>query len=222
MTNEEMRMIEETLFPVEAIPAAHPLYEHEGYENMPSGYQYIMRNDTCEIISCMTDDYVLVPNERLMDVAIPTLDKLNARLMEATVFNNARTLYTFTFPDIKIDIDENDLVNPQIIIKNSYDGTVGVNLLAGAFRIVCSNGLVIGFVVGEINTKHLIYNKNIEHLEEIIDISLFKINNIIEKDVKKLVEKAPVKPEHLVKTAGLFPKRIVRLCSSIYDWQPNK
>lgn len=44
---------------------------------------------------------------------------------------------------------------PQLLLTNSHDGTSAVVLQLGFFRIVCSNGLVAGKMIGEpISLKH--------------------------------------------------------------------
>ena len=51
----------------------------------------------------------------------------------------------YKFPKVEVDIDgKGDKVNPQLIVRNSYDGGWKFGLMLGAFRLVCSNGLVIG------------------------------------------------------------------------------
>ena len=42
----------------------------------------------------------------------------------------------------------------EIILINSHDGASSYQLLAGAFRFVCHNGLVVGDVVGDIRIPH--------------------------------------------------------------------
>jgi hypothetical protein len=43
---------------------------------------------------------------------------------------------------------------PRILFTNSHDGTSSARLLAGVFRFVCSNGLVIGDTVGRATVRH--------------------------------------------------------------------
>jgi hypothetical protein len=57
-------------------------------------------------------------------------------------FGRMRTAYCFH--EIKVDLTEGDPVNPEIHLFNSYDVSWPFTLILGAFRMVCSNGLVIG------------------------------------------------------------------------------
>jgi len=51
---------------------------------------------------------------------------------------------TIRFPEVDFKIRTGDTVNPTIEIFNSYDLSWKFQLLFGAFRLVCSNGLIIG------------------------------------------------------------------------------
>jgi len=43
-----------------------------------------------------------------------------------------------------VDLATADDIRPEIILYNSHDGTGSVKLFAGAFRFICSNGIVAG------------------------------------------------------------------------------
>lgn len=43
---------------------------------------------------------------------------------------------------------------PRIILVNSHDGSSSARVLAGVFRFVCSNGLVVGTTVGKEVVRH--------------------------------------------------------------------
>ena len=43
---------------------------------------------------------------------------------------------------------------PRIILVNSHDGTSSAQVLAGVFRFVCSNGLVVGTTVAKESVRH--------------------------------------------------------------------
>lgn len=197
---------EESLFPVIEQPAPHPYYADEGWETQPTGFKYIMREDTAEIISCKTDDYMLVPNKRIIDSIQPTIDRLDGELIDVAMFGNARTSYRYRFPQ-KVGIGD-DLLSPEIIIKNSYDGSVGIHILAGAFRFVCLNGMIIGTIIKEINSKHLVNNKDIKLLETNINHTLEMMMNLMDTVMGKLMSVAPINPEHIAKVIGFFPVRI--------------
>ena len=57
----------DTLFPVKEYPANFAYNENNNSDKwnvkLETGYKFIVREDTNEILSCMTDEYRLIPNE---------------------------------------------------------------------------------------------------------------------------------------------------------------
>lgn len=54
------------------------------------------------------------------------------------------------------EVGKGDIVHPEILIKNSYDGHSQFEVRMGIFRLVCSNGLVIQTQdFGEIKLRHM-------------------------------------------------------------------
>lgn len=43
---------------------------------------------------------------------------------------------------------------PELVIVNAHDGTSSVRLMLGIFRLVCSNGLIVGNTFGGYNIRH--------------------------------------------------------------------
>lgn len=48
----------------------------------------------------------------------------------------------------------NDAEVPELVLLNSHDGTSAYQLLAGVFRMVCSNGLIAGTMINEVKVRH--------------------------------------------------------------------
>ena len=74
-------MINEAMFPVHEIPAEHSWLKVNNkniQHNKHTGYKFIVREDTGEVLSCMTDEYKLVTNEQLHLAADETLRKCGA------------------------------------------------------------------------------------------------------------------------------------------------
>jgi hypothetical protein len=49
----------------------------------------------------------------------------------------------------------NDGLFPEIILKNSYNGTSCFEIMMGVFRLVCSNGLVVGRTYTTLKVRHV-------------------------------------------------------------------
>ena len=99
---------------------------------------------------------------------------------------------------------ENDYVNPEIIIKNSYDASLQVHVLSGAFRLVCSNGLVIGIVISKHNHKHSVNNLSLDHLDNAIEQTVLTTKKIVKDDFPLLCD-TKIQENHIIKAIELFP-----------------
>ena len=195
--------LKNTIFPVEEIPAVGQLFG-EGIKEQ-TGYKFIVRKDTGNVLSCVTDKYKVVQNQSIIEAAEPVLKETGAILTEAESFSNgARSTWTWKIPDIKVKIDKKDHINPTITLKNSYDGSVQLHILAGAFRLICSNGLVVGTTISNKVNKHSVYNLNLDKIEESVKDTVNSIQGVFSKDFPKLVE-TKVKPKHIQNLIKMFP-----------------
>ena len=204
MTINQTTTLKDTMFPVKEVPAIcnQPLNNEEV---IPSGYKFIMREDTNKVLSCMTDEYKLVPNKKIFDYANPIIKKNGGVLKEATLFGDgARTTVKWHFPKVKVSVNKGDEMTPEIVIRNSYDGSLGVNILAGAFRLVCSNGMVIGVVAQNYKNKHSVYNVSLNDIESVIDETIDKTKIIFKDEFPILVENQ-IKEKHIVNLIKMFP-----------------
>lgn len=106
----------------------------------------VIRTDTNEPLGIVSDYYQLISHKEVLEKSREVL------LQEKSIFeekidvtqNGSHCVIQYTFPDSKIEIRRGDFVSLQIIIINSYDASTSIRFLMGAFRLVCSNGLVIG------------------------------------------------------------------------------
>lgn len=198
-------MLTETLFPVKEVPAIGSPIEIDGKEIDSTGYKFIVREDTGDILSCMTDEYKLITNQQIMKTAEPVLKKCGASLREAKVLQDGKkTQWKYVIRGIKVPISEGDSVCPEVVIKNSYDGSWELGIMAGAFRLVCENGMVVGIILDKKSNRHSIYNPRIDDLESMIvdtventskvfeqDFTMLKDTKVNKSHVKKLIEMVP-------------------------------
>ena len=191
----------QTMFRVTEIPAIANNSKHDS----ETGYKFIIREDTNEILSCMTNDYKLITNNQIMDIALPILKEANAQLTEENAFSNGRkSIWTWKIPDIKVKIDKKDYVNPTITLKNSYDGSVQLHILAGAFRLICSNGLVIGTAISNKTNRHSVYNLNLSKLDEFIKDTINSVKTIFSSEFPYLIE-TKISQKHIKNLIKMFP-----------------
>jgi hypothetical protein len=190
------KLMESTLFPVK---------EKVAYlDGMETGHKFIVREDTNEVISCVTDKYQLLTNEELMKTAEPSMKKIGAILSEANVYsNNKRTVWKWRLPNTKVEIAKNDFVNPEIIIKNSYDGSSEVTAFAGAYRLVCTNGMIIGHTLSKESFRHIIWTDKTK-IDNVIKSVISKTKTVFDDEFPTLV-KTDINRNDIVKLIELFP-----------------
>ena len=188
-------LMESTLFPVQEKPAL--------LAGMDTGYKFIFRKDTNEVISCLTDKYQLLTNEELMKTAMPAMNKIGAVLSDAKVYSNARTVWKWRLPHTKVEVAKNDFVNPEIIIQNSYDGSAEVSAMAGAFRLLCTNGMIIGHTLKKESFRHVIWTDK-SKVSEIMNSVINKTRIVFDEEFPRLVE-TKIKKKDIVKLVELFP-----------------
>ena len=202
---------EQTLFPVREIPAVgRHLDKIDDNELYPTtldntGYKFIIREDTNEVLSCMTNEYKLIKNEEIIDKAMPIIKDRGGVLVEENLFGDgARASWQWKFPEVEVDVGEGDLMNPTINISNSYDGSSEASAMAGAFRLICSNGLIIGITFGRGSTRHSIWSKK-NNFDEIISGVINSVENIFKTDFRDLID-TKINKNDIVKLIKLFPE----------------
>ena len=192
-------MIEETLFPVKEMPAL--------LAGMDTGHKFIVREDTNDVLSCVSNSYKLIDNRSIYERALPVLKQHKCELVEAQSFSNgARTTWKWRFPETKVEIKKNDFVNPEIIIKNSYDGSTEATAMAGAFRLVCTNGLIIGHILSRNGIRHIAGNTG--NFEELVENTIRTTNKVFTQDFPVLVS-TKVKKEHIENLIKMFPGTVM-------------
>ena len=89
--------INDIMFPVREVPA------QLGNDFVKdTGYKFIMREDTGQILSCMTDNYKLVKNEFINKKSADVIKKNGGRIKEVQTFGNgARSVVKWEFQTIK-------------------------------------------------------------------------------------------------------------------------
>ena len=169
-------------FPVKEIPAIWKDKENGNILNENTGHKFIIREDTGKILSCMTDNYRLVQ----------------------MFGGGARSMVKWEFPKHKIKIAKQDEMTPEIVWQNSYDGTIGLNIIAGAFRLICLNGAVIGIIATKYKNKHIVQNMELDDIEGVIDETIRK-TKIMMKEEFPLLFDTKIKDTHVLKILKMFP-----------------
>ena len=98
----------------------------------------------------------------------------------------ARMRRNYCFKEIFVEISSRDTVNPELQLFNSYDTSWPIFVLLGAFRLICTNGLVVGKKFLHLRKRH-IYDLDQIDLKEQVSTALkrFKLQT---KQWKKWAE----------------------------------
>ena len=197
MSNLENNM----LFPVKEVPAilqdTHLSTEHK----------FIVREDTEQVLSCMSNEYKLVTNQEVFEKSSEVIKEFEGTLTETKIFGNgARARWRYRFPQT-IKVGEDDM-HPEIIMGNSYDGTSQVYMMMGAYRLVCSNGMIIGVTFGKFNNRHSVYNPNVKQLDTVLPDMIRTAITAIENDLPEL-QNIKLNPSDVSKIVELFPEQSI-------------
>lgn len=112
-----------------------------------------------EVISIVSQKYKIFQHTEALDRALVELKELNVN------YNIIKTNYnigdhrntmklTFALPDMVFDVDGSDVVATYDIV-NSTDLTCCFSRIFGAYRIICSNGMVVGVKLYSSSNKHV-------------------------------------------------------------------
>jgi hypothetical protein len=114
-------------------------------------------------------------------------------------------MLSWKFPKEKVKFSKIDEMIPEINITNSYDGTVGLNIMAGAFRLICLNGAVIGIVVSKYRNKHISSNMSLDDISDIVEATVDK-TKLVFKDEFPVLAETNFKEKHMLDFMKMFPE----------------
>ena len=147
--------IEDFYFPVEEKHIA--LIDNTPWLNQIKGYKAIIAPDKSnQVISVAKNSYKLVRNKELIEPFLEQVCGLGVRWKvdpSHSFCEPNRMRLQITFPDILIKDEESD-IPLSVYLHNSYDMSEGVRLFWGAIRTICSNGMVLGSILGSLYARH--------------------------------------------------------------------
>ncbi len=134
----------------------------------------------------VSDQYTFASTETIID-DLSTLgwlpSEVSQRKSRSKDTSFSPHMVKFFNPDLRISKNDGGIENvsyPQVIVKNRHDGLAKLTMMAGIFRLVCSNGMVIATAkFGEVKIAHRGYsfnemreilNKRVEAIPEQIQV----------------------------------------------------
>lgn len=93
-----------------------------------------------------------------------------------------RSFHMVAFQNENVRIMKNDGSGeiecyPRIILTNSHDGFSSFKFMVGMFRLICSNGLILGDKLAELSIRHINYDFN--ELRQVVAASIEQVTQHI-------------------------------------------
>jgi len=127
------------------------------------GYKVIVDADTDRAFAIVKSGYKLLEHEeaiRRMDAICSVFSEYGTPTKEIWMSNyGGRLKVKYTFKDVDFEIGtlsngKPDTVHPTMEMLGSYDTSLAHKMSVGGYRVVCSNGLVVGKVLASYKRKH--------------------------------------------------------------------
>jgi hypothetical protein len=137
-------------------------------DNRPSSqYAVMLQQENQEIeVGHVSENYQLVPNETVHQIALDVLSRSNLGFDDAgMIFDGKRYRQRWVLPDLSVEPKKNDIVQLTFDVINSYDGSTTFGLAFNAQRLVCTNGLLLDFLLGGFRFRHFGHDAFPEEME---------------------------------------------------------
>lgn len=180
-------------FPVELQPVRFEGFtdgEMESQTLFADDFVSVVRLDTNKVLAVHKSGYKLIKNEDLFPIFEEAIEKSNidhrGMMVKDEVANSgAKVLRTYRFPKHRITLGSRpdgkaDEIDLTITLRNSYDGVWSFGYSMGAFRQICTNGMIIGnkfLDVKSKHTKHMDISPYVASLETAAVLYLEEVDN---------------------------------------------
>ena len=128
------------------------VYDRAG--RLIKGYSGNFRADTGECLAITSDKYKIVHHQDALDAVQSCLDFGDYKRKLYSIKDGRRLYAVYDFNDQRQQIQAGDDVGFRLLLKNSYDGSCGVDLAAGLLRIICTNGMVVMAKDNHVTRQH--------------------------------------------------------------------
>lgn len=131
-----------------------------------------------DLISIVRDTYQLVPfvnffGELEDHISKSDLDTTNMMYSSAVTHGGSRAIREYVFPEHTVNLGGRDDIMLRIVARSSYDESLANSIMVGAFRLLCSNGMIIGEVgykaLGR-HTKNYSNHKLMDRLDTVLPV----------------------------------------------------
>jgi hypothetical protein len=137
-------------------------------DNRPSSqYAVMLQQEDQEVeVGHVSENYQLVPNQAVHQIALDVLSRSNLGFDDAgLIFDGKRYRQRWILPDLSVEPKKNDIVQLSFDVINSYDGSTTFGLAFNAQRLVCTNGMMLDFMLGGFRFRHFGHDAFPEEME---------------------------------------------------------
>lgn len=159
----------------------------------------VIREDTNEPLGIVSNHYGLLEHKEVVNSFREILQGQKVEEKIELQKNGARLFATYTFLDTQIKVAEGDLISMTLVAKNSYDSSSSFQIMLGAFRLVCSNGMIIG--------KQFFKYKQ-RHFTDSIQIDIPELKENLTRMISKFNDSLPIMQRMVDKK---MPQNIVEI-----------
>ena len=104
-----------------------------------------VREDTGSIVGTVSQTYKLVDHKQTIHNTTTALEIVGLHAKPThTILDNGSRIITEYLLKGKFQVMKKDDLLVKLVLFNSYDGSTAVQFLFGLFRVICSNGAMIG------------------------------------------------------------------------------
>ncbi|MBZ0264090.1 DUF945 domain-containing protein [bacterium] len=139
----------------------------------------------------VSNSYSLVTNEEVHQIARDVLARADLHFEDGGhIFDGKRYRQRWVLPSLEVMPRVGDFVHITLDALNSYDGSTLFGLAFNAQRLVCSNGMMVDFMLGGFKFKHLGDDQFYQEME----FAASKVMNVadqlepLSENLKELVE----------------------------------
>lgn len=142
-----------------------PVYQGLRNHVQIPGLKAVVDKDTNFTYAVVSEGYKVVKHQEvlsMMEEICYNMPEYGTPTKEIWLTNHGgRLKIRFTFRDVDFEIGklpngEPDIVYPTAEAFCSYDTTLSQRVLVGGFRLICTNGMVVGKILGEYKRKHTV------------------------------------------------------------------
>lgn len=126
-----------------------------GKDDTIVGRKAVIRQDNGACLGILSDNYAMLKHADVIDAFRKALAPFETEEKIQIAKGGAHLFATYKLNAVKVEVRKDDLVSLQFVVKNSYDGSSTLQIMLGAFRLVCSNGMVVGQSFFNFSQKHV-------------------------------------------------------------------